>query len=326
MQAKNQKIVVLGTGGTIAGKSSSSDEGLSYRAAQLSIDELLKAIVGTNQSLPQSLENIELIAEQVSQLDSKDMDFVTWRLLAQRCEHWMSQTDVKAVVVTHGTDTLEETAYFLSRVIGFQKPIVLTCAMRPANFQHADGPQNLRDALNVAAKFRGRGVWLVAAGEIHHSQFVQKIHPTRINAFDSGESGVAATVINDVIQMSSDFKEPEAHSPSPLDALPDPENWPWVEIIMNHVQASSRLVSVMVTAGVQGIVVAGTGNGAVSSSLLKGLQQAHKQGIQIRLATRCNQGPVLPTDGHAFKADSGLSPVKTRVALMLDMMSKQQSH
>jgi L-asparaginase len=95
---------------------------------------------------------------------------------------------------------------------------------------------------------------------------------------------------------------------------------------MNHVQASSRLVNVMVTAGVQGIVVAGTGNGAVSSSLLKGLQQAHKQGIQIRLATRCNQGPVLPTDGHAFKADSGLSPVKTRVALMLDMMSKQQSH
>jgi len=192
MQANNQKIVVLGTGGTNAGESESADEGLSYKAAQRGIGELLKSASSTNLAWPEVLAACQFEAEQVAQLDSKDMDFETWTHLAQRCDHWLAQDDVAALVVTHGTDTLEETAYFLSQVIKHAKPIVLTCAMRPANFKDADGPQNLRDALLVAATTKGPGVWLVAAGEIHHSQFVQKVHPTRLNAFDSGETGAAA--------------------------------------------------------------------------------------------------------------------------------------
>jgi L-asparaginase/Glu-tRNA(Gln) amidotransferase subunit D len=208
MQVNNQKIVVLGTGGTIAGESDSAYEGLTYKAAQRGIGELLKSVGSIPLPWPQVLAACQFEAEQVAQLDSKDMDFETWTHLAKRCDHWLAQDDVVAIVVTHGTDTLEETAYFLSQVIKHAKPIVLTCAMRPANFKDADGPQNLRDALVVAATTKGPGVWLVAAGEIHHSQFVQKVHPTRLNAFDSGETGTAGRVQKDKVQWFENFSKP----------------------------------------------------------------------------------------------------------------------
>jgi L-asparaginase len=326
MQAKNQKIVVLGTGGTIAGESSSASEGLSYKAAQRGIDVLLQSVAEIGQGLPQALSGYQFESEQVAQLDSKDMNFATWYHLAQRCQFWLSQQDVTAVVITHGTDTLEETAYFLSRVVDCDKPVVMTCAMRPANFKDADGPQNLRDALTVAAVAQGAGVWLVAAGEIHHSQHVQKVHPTRLNAFDSGEAGTAGTVSNDWVTWRSEFEPVAQPNKLHLFNFAPPEVWPWVEVIVNHVQSSPRVVDLLVKAGVQGIVVAGTGNGSVGTDLKEGLMRAQEAGVQIRLTSRCNQGPVIVTASHIFPVSAGLSPVKTRVALMLDMLSKQQSH
>jgi L-asparaginase len=265
-------------------------------------------------------------AEQVAQLDSKDMDFETWTHLAQRCDHWLAQDDVAALVVTHGTDTLEETAYFLSQVIKHAKPIVLTCAMRPANFKDADGPQNLRDALLVAATTQGPGVWLVAAGEIHHSQFVQKVHPTRLNAFDSGETGAAGSVQKDHVQWFENFPKPLPNLRLHVSHLPLAAQWPWVEIVMNHVNASHQPVDALVNAGVQGLVVAGTGNGSVSSKMKESLVRAQMAKVQIRLSSRCNQGAVVPTSSHVFDAKGALSPAKTRVALLLDIMSERQSH
>jgi L-asparaginase len=322
MQAKNQKIVVLGTGGTIAGESSSASEGLSYKAAQRGIDVLLQSVAEIGQGLPEALSGYQFESEQVAQLDSKDMDFATWHHLAQRCEAWLSHEDVAAVVITHGTDTLEETAYFLSRVVANEKPIVLTCAMRPANFKDADGPQNLRDALTLASVAKGAGVWLVAAGEIHHSQHVQKVHPTRLNAFDSGEAGLAGTVVKDQVSWRSEFGPVFQPNKIKLSHLPDPASWPWVEVIMNHVQASRKVVDLLVKAGVHGIVVAGTGNGSVGTDLKEGLLRAQEAGVQIRVASRCNQGPVIVTALHIFPVLPGLSPVKSRVALILDMVSK----
>ena len=326
MQAKNQKIVVLGTGGTIAGESSSASEGLSYKAAQRGIDVLLQSVAEIGQGMPKALSAFQFESEQVAQVDSKDMSFAIWHHLAQRCHAWLSQDEVKALVITHGTDTLEETAYFLSRVIAIDKPIVLTCAMRPANFKDADGPQNLRDALTLAAMAKGAGVWLVAAGEIHHSQYLQKVHPTRLNAFDSGETGAAGTVQQDQVAWSATFKTPSFDKIDSAFNLPEPANWPWVEIVMNHVQANAKCVDLLAAAGVQGLVVAGTGNGSMSTDLKEGLRRAETAGVQIRVASRCNQGPVIATESHAFKVSDGLNPVKTRVALMLDLMSKQQGH
>jgi L-asparaginase len=325
MQAKNQKIVVLGTGGTIAGESESADEGLSYKAAQRGIGELLKSASITNLAWPEVLAACQFEAEQVAQLDSKDMDFETWTRLAQRCDHWLAQDDVAALVITHGTDTLEETAYFLSQVIKHSKPIVLTCAMRPANFKDADGPQNLRDALVVAASTKGPGVWLVAAGEIHHSQFVQKVHPTRLNAFDSGETGAAGSVQNDKVQWLANFPNPLPNLRMDVSHLPMAAQWPWVEIVMNHVNANHQHVDALVNAGVQGLVIAGTGNGSVSSKMKESLVRAQIAKIQIRLSSRCNQGAVIPTSSHVFEARSALSPAKTRVAMLLDIISERQS-
>lgn len=326
MQAKNQKIVVLGTGGTIAGESVSASEGLSYKAAQRGIDVLLRSVAEIGQGLPKSVSDFQFESEQVAQIDSKDMNFATWRHLAQRCQTWLSSDEVKALVITHGTDTLEETAYFLSRVIHANKPIVLTCAMRPANFKDADGPQNLRDALTVASVMQLAGVWMVAAGEIHHSQYVQKVHPTRLNAFDSGEWGAAGTVIDDHVAWSNNFQAVHTNKSESYFNLPEPANWPWVEIIVNHVQANAKCVDLLVAAGVQGLVIAGTGNGSISTELKEGLLRAQSAGVQIRLTSRCNQGPVIETASHVFSVSEGLNPFKTRVALMLDLMSKQQSH
>jgi L-asparaginase len=326
MQAKNQKIVVLGTGGTIAGESNSENEGLAYQAAQRSIHDLMQVVAGKSKSLPKALTGFEFETEQVSQIDSKDMDFSIWQQLALRCDHWLSQPDVHAVVITHGTDTLEETAYFLSQVVQKNKAIVLTCAMRPANFKDADGPQNIRDALNVASQIQGQGVWLVAAGEIHHSQYVQKVHPTRLNAFDSGEWGAVATLREDEINWRlgavESLPENRLNASFDIHALPCPTEWPWVEIITNHVQSTAKHVEVLVDAGVKGLVVAGTGNGSISKVTKEALTKAQTMGVEICLASRCHQGPVVPTPNHAFKTARELNPAKARVALILDLLSK----
>src|SRR4051794_34617606 len=137
MQVRGGKIVVLGTGGTIAGRAASAQDNLGYRAAQVGVEDLLQGVPAAS--------GLQLHAEQVAQVDSKDMDFTVWRSLALRCEHWLAQADVAGIVVTHGTDTMEETAFFLQSVLATDKPVVLTGAMRPATSAAPDGPQNLAD-------------------------------------------------------------------------------------------------------------------------------------------------------------------------------------
>jgi L-asparaginase len=258
------------------------------------------------------------------------MSFSIWQTLALRCEHWLIQPDVHSVVITHGTDTLEETAYFLSQVVQINKPIILTCAMRPANFKDADGPQNMRDALNASAQLKGHGVWLVAAGEIQHSQYVQKVHPTRLNAFDSGEFGPAAVVRDDQIVWHpgplKKHQENRLNASLDIHALPMPTEWPWVGIILNHVQTDVRHVHALIDAGIKGLVVAGTGNGSISQLMKEALLKAQGRGVAVCLSSRCNQGLVIRTANHAFETAKELNPAKARVALILNILSKKQSH
>lgn len=324
MQVKNQKIVVLGTGGTIAGESASAQQGLVYEAAKLGIDVMLQSIMGSANAMPGALAAFQFESEQVAQLDSKDMDFVTWMRLAHHCQELLEQDNVTALVITHGTDTLEETAYFLSQVVRADKPIVLTCAMRPANFENADGPQNLKDALLAAAKLKGFGVWVVVAGEIHHSLYVQKVHPTRLNAFDSGDAGVAATIQNDELQHTQEWPMPQASAVIDIHTLPAPTTWPWVEIVMNHVQTNPKHVELLCAAGVQGLVVAGTGNGSMSQSMQKTLLLAQANGVEVRISSRCSQGAIVPTEMHTFETNGALNPAKARVALILEILAKSK--
>src|SRR4051794_9743617 len=127
-----RRVVVLGTGGTIAGKAASIGDNIGYTAGQVGVADLLGGI--------EPPAGVTLVAEQVAQLDSKDMSFEVWQKLAQRCAHWLARPDVAGIVITHGTDTLEETAFFLHSVLAATKPVVLTCAMRPATALAPDGP------------------------------------------------------------------------------------------------------------------------------------------------------------------------------------------
>ncbi len=339
-----QKIIVLGTGGTIAGTAASSGDHTGYTAAQLSVADLLREVPG----MSDALRGDELHSEQVAQLDSKDMDFATMTRLAQRCAHHLAQVDVRGIVITHGTDTLEETAYFLHLLLGAacaeliaQKPVVLTCAMRPATSSEADGPRNLRDAVIVARDAlhsggQARGVLAVCAGDVHHAAHVQKIHSFALNAFSSGdvalgEAGVVARVEQGNVLWNSYaesiFKQNEplpdintVQSAHYLIASASPEEiqWPRIEIVLNHANQTGSIVLALLATStkddlLRGIVVAGTGNGTMSDSIEKALQEARQAGVEVVIASRCVWSEQTGLTGAPLR----LSVVKQRVALSL---------
>ena len=313
----NKKIVILGSGGTIAGLASKASNNVDYTAAQVGVSDLVEAITGFGLS-----DVVE--TEQVAQIDSKDMSFEVWTALANRVQHHLSQNDVKGVVITHGTDTLEETAYFLQSVLNPAKPVVLTCAMRPASALVPDGPQNILDAVTVAGSEGAHGVVVVCAGTIHSAVDVQKIHTYQLNAFGSGDSGVIGFVEESSLRIVNRWpvgqEIPKQSATENIAILNRVQAWPKVEIVMNYAGASGALVDALVALGVQGIVVAGTGNGTVHHALEAALLKAQDRGVQVLRATRCTQGRVLPRADDRFAFYDGLSPVKTRIALMLRLM------
>ena len=313
MQVGTTKMVVLGTGGTIAGTAASALDNIGYTAAQLGVDALLQAVPGM------SALSEKWVCEQVSQIDSKDMEFAVWIALAQRCQVHLDDPQVSGVVITHGTDTLEETAWFLHSVLNAHKPVVLTCAMRPATAVAPDGPQNLLDAVAVAGTAGAAGVLVVCAGEIHGAQHVQKMHPYRLNAFASGDAGPWGWVEEGAVRWAQCACPPlQVQRPQLVffDALP----WPRVEIVMNYAGGSAGVVDVLVRDGVQGIVVAGTGNGTLHFALQAALERAQVAGVAVRVATRCPLGQVLPRQADLLPLARGLSPVKARITLLLELM------
>ncbi len=323
--------MVLGTGGTIAGTASRGDDTVGYTAGQVGIEDLLATVP--------ALKNTHLVAEQVAQIDSKDMSFAAWQHLAARCAYWLAQSDVQGIVITHGTDTLEETAYFLQAVLApdliGSKPVVLTCAMRPATALAPDGPQNLLDAVLVARHPGARGVVAVCAGVVHSALDVQKTHTWRLDAFTSGDAGPLGVVeagnlrlmrnwpvaLVDIAQAAIE----NVASSTLFNAVQRAKQWPRVHIVFNHVGADGSLVHALLAHGVNGIVVAGTGNGTVSNDLQNALLQAQEAGVRVLRATRCANGRVLPTANDVLPDSQGLSPVKARVALLLQLLVRRDN-
>ncbi|MGI9134049.1 MAG: asparaginase [Rhodoferax sp.] len=322
-----KNIVFLGTGGTIAGTASSAQDNVGYQSAQLGVSRLLEAMP----ALPAALGGLVLESEQVLQIDSKDMECAHWLALAQRVRHHLARESVQGVVVTHGTDTLEETAFFLSQVLSAEclarKPVVLTCAMRPASSMAPDGPQNVLDALALVRAEQASGVLVVCAGVVHAARQVQKIHPYRLNAFDSGEAGPVAVVQEGALRWLR---------ACPVEATPlaglDLEHWrarawPRVEVLMSYAGATGASVRALCAAPVggdaplRGIVVAGTGNGTIHASLQTALQAAQAAGVRVVRSTRCAYGAVVPAAQAALPDAHGLSPLKARIALRLELMA-----
>jgi len=303
-------VVVLGTGGTIAGTSAVASDNVGYSAAQLGVADLVRA------APPLAAAALEI--EQVAQIDSKDMSHAVWRQLALRCAHHLARPEVAGLVVTHGTDTLEETAWFLQRVLAPAKPVVLAAAMRPATALHSDGPQNLVDAVCVAQAPGARGVVAVLSGWIHGARDVRKLHPYRIDAFGSGDAGPIGCVEEGELRLFRSWPEGEAIGVAALPA--DPLGWPRVEIVTSHAGAGGGVVRALCDAGVQGLVAAGTGNGTLHRELESALIDAQAAGVQVLRSTRCHDGRVLARAGDPLVTAEDLPPAKARVELMLRML------
>ena len=321
-----KKVVFLGTGGTIAGRSADRSDNVGYRAAQVGVAQLLEDLP----TLTAALQGIAPENEQVAQVDSKDMDWPQWQTLHARALHHLQRDDVGALVITHGTDTLEETAFFLSRTLPggllASKPVVLTCAMRPSTADFPDGPQNLCDAALVANAPDARGVLVVCAGAVHTAREVQKVHPYRLDAFSSGEAGPAGWVEEGQVRWT----RPIHQDGGAKAGLRLPEGaWPRVEILVNAVGMGGAVVRALCKtpaepdAPVRGIVVAGTGNGTINLDMEVALAQARARGVRVVITTRCASGQLVGARG-APVVDAqylGLSVEKARIALVLELLA-----
>lgn len=311
-----RKVVILGTGGTIAGQGAEQGGGVGYTAGQIDVLGLLRTMTGCGWP-----DGLQLEAEQVAQLDSKDMDIPTWQQLAHACAKWLDQEDVQGIVVTHGTDTLEETAWFLQSVLQPAKPVVMTCAMRPATALSADGPANLRDAV-VCALQNVPGVWVTALGEVHSAQAVRKVHPYRVHAFSSGSQGASGWVEEGQVRWGQSAPVPGAPACDVSVWRCEAAQWPWVEIVTGTAAARPEAVDALVAAGVQGLVLAVPGNGSVHQALQAALYRAMARGVSVWRTTRCEQGQIVQAPGQHDPMVSVLSPVKARISLMLELLHK----
>lgn len=311
MQTAADLIVILGTGGTIAGTAKTASDGVGYTAAQLRVEDLLAAVP--------ALAGRSLEALQVAQLDSKDMDVATWQRLAVAVHAQLARPDVRGVVITHGTDTLEETAYVLHRVLAPAKPVVLTAAMRPATALAPDGPQNLFDAVQVAAAPGAAGVVVAFAGRVHDATQVRKTHSYRVDAFESADGALVARVEEGAVRLLGRWPAGEALGLARIERPADA--WPRVEIVMNHAGADGRLVQALQTQGVDGLVAAGTGNGTLSRALDAALRDAEAAGVKVWRSTRCDAGPVMDLPGLLPSAGA-LSPVKARIEMILALLGE----
>lgn len=306
-----KRIVILGTGGTIAGRARDASRHVGYRAAQIAVSDLVDGL-----PVP---EGFSCDCEQVAQVDSKDMSFAIWRDLALRAEQLLAQDDVAGIVVTHGTDTLEESAYFLHRVLAPGRPVVLTGAMRPATALAADGPQNLLDAIRIAAQPDARGVLVCMNGVLHAGRDVRKIHPYHLDAFDSGDAGPLGHVEDGALRRLRAWPDGEALGTACLGS----EVWPRVDIVMSAAGADGALVDALCALGSRGLVAACTGNGTLAAPLEAALLRAQAAGVAVLRSTRIGRGALVDAaDARpALPSAGSLTPVQARVELMLRLLS-----
>ena len=299
------RVLILGTGGTIAGVAESSAQATGYRAAALSVEQLVAAVP--------ALAAFDLETRQVAQVDSKNMSYAIWTDLHREVVSGLKDGQLDGLVITHGTDTLEETAYFLARTLVAAKPVVLTAAMRPATAVSADGPQNLLDAVRLATDPSAAGVRVCVHGLVLPGHAVRKRHPYAINAFTASREPGAT--------MEEGWYTVPAALPEPLGFEPDLP-WAWVEIVGNAAGQDGRTVDALVAAGVQGLVIAATGNGTLADPLLEAVRRAQQGGVEVVVVSRCAEGHIVGQPEHGLPVLC-VTAVQARVELLLLIRWKQ---
>lgn len=309
--AQRPNVYILATGGTIAGTGASST-GTAYSAGQVAIQTLIDAV-------PQMQDIAQVRGEQVVNIGSQDMSNEVWLRLAERINELVQDPDIDGIVVTHGTDTMEETALFLDLTVDTPKPIVLTGAMRPSTALSADGPLNLFNAVVVAASpdSRDRGVLVAMNGQVHAAAQVVKMHTTSVESFASPNAAPSGTVFNGkVTYNAAPDRTPLHFDITGLKALPK------VGIIYSHAGITPDIATAMLSSGYQGIVHAGVGNGNIHKEIFPVLDQARANNIIVVRSSRVPTGPTtleneVDDEAHQFVASQWLNPQKSRVLLML---------
>lgn len=301
-------ISILATGGTIAGTGSSTTQTTGYKSGDLAVETLIAAV-------PEMKEIANITGEQIVNVDSTDITNDILLKLGKRVNELLASDDVDGIVITHGTDTLEETAYFLNLVVKSDKPVVLTAAMRPATAMSADGPFNLYNAVLLASheSSKGKGVLVTLNDRIASPRNITKINTTAPDAFKSIENGYLGAIIagkpyyyNHVARLHT--------TATPFD-ITNIEKLPQVDIIYGYQNNPTYMYKAAVENGAEGIIVAAPGDGTLSSKSFGGVKYAMDNGVTVVLSSRVGSGTVSPKEG--FISSDSLNPQKARILLML---------
>ena len=307
-------IYILATGGTIAGSGSGALD-TSYTSGTVTVDKLIAAVPDINK-----IATIK--GEQISNIGSQEMNNEVWFKLANRVNELLTSGKADGVVITHGTDTMEETAYFLNLVVKSDKPIVMVGAMRNSGSLSADGPLNIFNAVNVAMnkEAAGKGVMVVMNDEIHAAREVTKTNTTAVDTFKSPNSGKIGTVFYGNVKF---YMNPvRKHTVNSAFDITKIKELPRVDIIYSHSNDNPDFVNVAVKNGAKGIINAGMGNGNPFPSALEALGEAVKAGVVVVRDSRVGSGETTLNgevdDGkYGFLASDNLNAQKARVLLML---------
>lgn len=321
-QEKKATVVILATGGTIAGAAASGTQA-AYKSGAVTIDAMLAAVPGIN-----DLATIK--GEQISNVGSQDMTFDIMLKLVNRINDLARSNDVDGIVITHGTDTMEETAFFLNLTVKTDKPVVLVGSMRPSTAVSADGPLNLYNAVGVAAdpRARGRGVLVVMNDWIHAAHSLTKTSTTAIQTFMSplrGLVGVANYGKNDFYSTPT-WK----HTTQTEFDVSKVSTLPRVDIIFASADMSPDLIDAAAANGAKGIVIAGVGNGNMNKASVTAAANAVQKGVVVVRSSRVVTGVVgrnveINDDELGFIASDELNPQKARILLMLALMKQRNT-
>ncbi len=309
-------IAILATGGTIAG-SGTSEIKSNYSAGAVTVDKLLAAVPSIN-------ELATIKGEQISSIGSQEMNNKVWLKLAKRVNELLAKPEIDGIVITHGTDTMEETAYFLDLTVKSKKPVVLVGAMRSGTSMSADGPMNLFNAVNVAInkESTAKGVVVVMNDEIHSAREVTKVNTSSVNAFASPNAGKIGTVYyGDVKYLMQSTRKHTVATEFDISKL---EELPRVDILFAHPEDTDAFVKVAIASGAKGIIHAGMGNGNPFPLTQDALAEAVKQGVVVARSSRVPTGSTtlegeVDDAKYGFIAVDSLNAQKARVLLMLGL-------
>ena len=322
-QTKLANVVILATGGTIAGAGASAANSATYQAAKVGVDQLIAGI-------PELSKLANVRGEQVMQIASESITNENLLQLGRRVSELADSKDVDGIVITHGTDTLEETAYFLNLVEKTDKPIIVVGSMRPGTAMSADGMLNLYNAVAVASskEAHGKGVLVTMNDEIQSGRDVSKMINIKTEAFKSAWGPLGMVVEGKSYWFRLQAKRHTMDSEFDIKNI---KSLPDVEIAYSYGNVSDTAYKALAQSGAKAIIHAGTGNGSVSSRVVPTLQALRKDGVQIIRSSHVNAGGFVlrnaeqPDDKYDWVVAHDLNPQKARILAMVALTKTNDS-